>query len=681
MGSRWGSYVFWSRIYCALICLWGICACWSLNDEVMALSKFRARIDSDPYGALANWKPDDLDPCDWVGVQCIDNSVQMLNLSGLSLEGTLAPELGKLSNLRYLVLCKNKFSGPIPQELGDLIKLELLDLRDNSLTGSVPAEIDKMLFLKDLFLSVNNFELNVPQDLGKLELLSETQLVDDHTSHEVAENCSMNRKLGHCVWQSNFKLCNMAQSLVIPIKGAITKYLNSLTLPLFKLQKRHGYKKNCLDNEPSESATAQIRRKLLDQSSNLAASPFRGGPTKQIISLPTTLSSGAFPAISNTSHNPSPVPLPSPASSGNESNQQPSAKDKASGDAWKYIIIILGVLVLVIVAVAIFCLWNKRAVKAVRPWKTGLSGQLQKAFVTGVPKLNRAELEVACEGFSNIVINLPQATVYKGTLSDGTEIAVSSTLIASAQDWSKNMEIDYRKKIDTMSRIKHKNFINLIGYCDEEEPFNRMMVTEYVPNGSLFEHLHAEGLEHLNWPTRMRIIMGVAYCLQHMHHDLNPPIAHCKLDSHSVLLTDCFAAKIAQSMLTLPIEGKNSELSFDAEANVYCFGKLLFEIISGKLPDDKEQEQLEKLAGEFSNGKRYINYMIDPSLNSFKVKELDVIYEVIHQCTQPNPSLRPTMKDITSKLRDVIGFSPDMAAPGLSPLWWAELQILSEEAT
>ncbi|XP_028764779.1 protein MALE DISCOVERER 2-like [Neltuma alba] len=689
MGSRCGSYVLWSRIYSALICLWGIHACWSLNDEVMALLKFRARIDSDPHGTLANWKPDDLDPCDWVGVQCVDTKVQMLNLSGLSLEGTLAPELGKLSNLKYLVLCKNNFSGTVPKELGDLTKLELLDLRDNSLTGSVPAEISKMLFLKELSLFGNNIEVTVPQDLGKVELLSKPQLVDNHTSHQTAELGCMNRKLGHCVWQSNFKEWNMRQSLVIPIKGAITKCLNSLTLPLFKLQNYHNYEENCFDNQPSESAVAQIRRKLLDQSSNLAAAPFSGGSAKQIISLPTTLSSGAFPAILNTSknQNQSSAPLPSPASSGNETNQQPSAEDKASGDAWKYIIIISGVLVLVIVAVAIFCLWNKRAVKAIRPWKTGLSGQLQKAFVTGVPKLNRAELEVACEDFSNIVTSLPNCTVYKGTLSSGVEIAVSSALISSAQDWSKNMEISYRKKIDTLSRVNHKNFINLIGYCEEEEPFTRMMVTEYAPNGSLFEHLHVEGLEHLDWNARMRVIMGVAYCLQYMHHDLNPPIAHSNLDSQSVLLTDDFAAKVAQVMFTPSTEdksnSKNSELSFnsDPETNVYCFGKLLFEIISGKLPDCEEQGQLEKLAGEFSNGKRSISYMIDPSLESFKEKELDVVCEVIHQCTQPNPSLRPTIKDITSKLRDVIGISPDQAAPRLSPLWWAELEILSEEAT
>lgn len=47
-------------------------------------------------------------------------------------------------------------------------------------------------------------------------------------------------------------------------------------------------------------------------------------------------------------------------------------------------------------------------------------------------------------------------------------------------------------QIDTLSKVNHKNFVNLIGYCVEEEPFTRIMVFEYAPNGTLFEHLHSK---------------------------------------------------------------------------------------------------------------------------------------------------------------------------------------------
>lgn len=130
------------------------------------------------------------------------------------------------------------------------------------------------------------------------------------------------------------------------------------------------------------------RRKLLDQSSNLAAAPFSGAPTTEISSVPSTLSSGAFPAVPDAkkSQNQSPPPLHLPSASphASDGNQQHSANG-ASGNLWLYIIIIavVAVVVLVIVVIVILCIWRKRTAKVISPWKTGISGQLQKAFITG----------------------------------------------------------------------------------------------------------------------------------------------------------------------------------------------------------------------------------------------------------------------------------------------------------
>jgi hypothetical protein len=66
---------------------------------------------------------------------------------------------------------------------------------------------------------------------------------------------------------------------------------------------------------------------------------------------------------------------------------------------------------------------------------------------SGIPSLKRGELEVACEYFSNIIGSLQDETIYKGTLSSGVEIAVVSSAATSAQDWSKNMQAQFRKKV------------------------------------------------------------------------------------------------------------------------------------------------------------------------------------------------------------------------------------------
>lgn len=75
-----------------------------------------------------------------------------------------------------------------------------------------------------------------------------------------------------------------------------------------------------------------------------------------------------------------------------------------------------------------------------------------------------------------------------------------------------------------------------------------------------------------------------------------------------------------------------------------------------------------------------VNSLIDPTLKSFKNNELDVICEVIGGCIQQDARKRPSIKEIVQKLREVIDISPETAAPRLSPLWWAELEILSAEA-
>ncbi|KAJ7968715.1 putative Receptor protein kinase [Quillaja saponaria] len=717
MGVRWNQFGFWFQSVLGLILLWGIRDCWSVNDEGLTLLEFRSRVTSDPYDALSNWNHHDSDPCTWLGVHCVNGKVQKLDLNGLSLEGTLVPELGKLSHLKYLVLCKNHFYGTIPKDIEGLLKLELLDLRGNNLTGSIPEEISRMLSLKHLLLCDNKFEGSISLELEKDRLPSKLQVDDNITpSMETGIGC-LNRKFGHCLWHSNFKKWNKADSLIIPYKGALTRYLNSLPLPLplFKLVKDtlNSHQDDGTDNLPSSSMPHNLqnvenlfnfsRRRLLEQSSNLPAAPLSVGPTQQILALPSSRSSGAFPAVPNDKKQ-SPLPSPAdhntsnpdksthnPSGFGTQTNQQHQA-DGTPGNLWKYIIFISGIVFFIIAAAVVLCMWKSRGATTIGPWKTGLSGQLQKAFVTGVPKLNRAELETACEDFSNIIDTFEGCTIYKGTLSSGVEIAVASTEIASSKDWSKNFEMTYRKKIDTLSRVNHKNFVNLLGYCEEEEPFTRMMVFEYAPNGTLLEHLHVKEVEHLDWTSRMRIIMGTAYCLQYMHHDLNPPVAHSGLSSAAIFLTDDYASKIVEvsfgkkvASAQTPVEDESGHSVLpplaDPETNIYDFGILLLEIISGKLPYSKEQGHLVNWAAEYLNDKRSISYLIDPTLKSFKNNELDVICEVIKDCIQSDPRLRPTMRDITSKLREVISISPDQAVPRLSPLWWAELEILSVEAT
>ncbi|XP_019170173.1 PREDICTED: protein MALE DISCOVERER 2-like isoform X3 [Ipomoea nil] len=689
MGVRLTAHGGIQFLYHALLILaLHIHGCCSLNSEGLALLKFQERVVYDPYGVFLNWNSDDCDPCLWTGVRCFDGKVEMLDLSGYDLKGTLAPELGNLPHLKSLVLSRNHFSGVVPQEIGQLEMLEVLDLRDNSLNGRIPAQIGGLHLLRSLLLCNNGFEGNVPLEIGKLELLTDLQFDTNVISTGTG---FIHRKLGRCICRSSGRPLKKMGFYLAPIKGILIRYLNLVSIFNFGKGFLHGNCSYCFEDQSTASSRlhAITRRKLAEQANNLAAAPANGGAQLGKISpQPFSRSSGSFPAVPGTKPKPpqSPPPSRDPKQHSKPNSKKPDNQD--SGFPWKYIVAILCGVLLLIIALVIICICRSRAARNIGPWKTGLSGQLQKAFVTGVPKLNRPELEAACEDFSNIIRTNEVNTSYKGTLSSGVEIAVVSTSLAALNDWSKRSELTFRKKIDTLSRINHKNFLNLIGYCAEEEPFTRMMVFEYAPNGTLSEHLQDQELEHLDWSARMRIVMGVAYCLQYMHN-LNPPLSHSNMTSDNIFLTDDYASKIGEITFwdeftdkTKLGENEDSELPPlpEPETNIYSFGLMLLEIISGKLTYTEEQGPILNWATPFLNDKQNINKLIDPTLKSYKDNELAVICEVIQECVQQDTRTRPTINEVISKLREVLGISPEAAVPRLSPLWWAELEILSAEA-
>lgn len=681
----------------------------SLNSEGLALLSFRKRVTLDPFSALSDWNPINSHHCKWPGVQCEDNKVQVLYLSGLLLEGTLAPELGNLTNLKSLILSNNHFSGVIPKQFGQLAYLEVLDLRNNDLFGQIPTEIEQLFFLKRLLLYNNNFEGNIPAEIGNLNLLNDVEF-DANLTHHLGEGFyCLNRKIVKCERLDGINLLRKVDSTSIPIEGTINDkrgWSASIdshdSLP--SITRSHVIQDVHEDNEIGASLSRRLGEESMSSSNNLEAALIDIEEPLNLIYHQIEGSSGSFSAIPIFKHTFSPPPpiasipaaqspdhkISSSAPEQNTSTTKTPDHTVNSSTTKKYISGIGGGAFLLITFVAIlFFGCRQKASRAIIPWKTGLSGQLQNALVKGVPKLNRSELETACEDFSNIVQTNDQIIIYKGTLSNSTQIVVVSTTIPSIKEWTQRSQIIFRKMINTMSRVNHKNFLNLIGYCEEDECFSRMMVFEYALNGTLAEHL--QDVKDLDWGTRMKIGMGICYCLQYMHN-LNPPIPHSNVNSGVIYLTEEFTAKIGEvcfwsdflrkSNSSHHISTESCELPSheDIETNVYDFGIILLELLSGKPAHSRDGGSLMDWASQHLNDKNSYKHIADLSLKSFKESEFTVICEVIHDCTQLDAKKRPNMNEITSKLRSILDISPESATSRLSPLWWAELEILSSES-
>ncbi|KAJ6690133.1 hypothetical protein OIU85_006415 [Salix viminalis] len=184
---------------------------------------------------------------------------------------------------------------------------------------------------------------------------------------------------------------------------------------------------------------------------------------------------------------------------------------------------------------------------------------------------------------------------------------------------------------------------------------------------------------------RLRIAIGMAYCLEHMHQ-LNPPLAHSNLNSLMISLTEDYASKISNFTFSNGIIANEMELSGKKfpdvplalpESDVYNFGVLLFEMVTGRLPYPVDDVSLEDWASDYLRGYQPLREKVDPTLESFEEEKLERIGEVIKSCVHPDPKRRPTMAEVTGRLREITSLTPDAAIPKLSPLWWAELEILS----
>ncbi|GMH25573.1 hypothetical protein Nepgr_027416 [Nepenthes gracilis] len=676
MVGGWKTYEIKLSCFMLLAVLSEIQQCCSLDLQGLALMEFHERINDDPYGALSNWNLNQTEPCLWSGVHCMDGKVQMLNLSGFSLQGTLSPGLRKLRFMRSLMLSTNRLSGSIPKEFGELKLLESLDLRFNNLTGTIPLEIRGLPSLKCLLLVGNNFHGGFPNEVEKLDL---------HIEHPYDQNLKSDAAVvNRDIYKKNGRRC-----LTYSTSNFLTIIIN-----LLHLRNDIGNDLFCADGEncshnSSGQAEETAGRQLLVKANNLRAAPSNSdksfGHNDSVIRTGalTVLRTGAFPVLMS---DPPPPPLnlfP------HISHQQP-AKD---GFFIRALVITISTAGLVFIFLLGFLLIPRYTIaKARRAQKAVLLQRLSKVFVTGVPKLDFLELESACEEFSNVVDSYPGCLVHKGILSSGVEIAVVSSTISSFVHWPDRLQKKFEKKIEDLSRVNHKNFVNLLGYCEDDHAFVRVMVFEYAPNGKLHERLHGEDPEHLDWLSRMRIIMGIAYCLEHMHHELNPPFVLQILRADTILLTDNNAAKIAEmsfwSESLTKEQNSDEELgcpcsdhpSPSLEDNVYSFGVLLLEIIMGRSLSNGASVDM-TWAAEYLSDEKKQSCLVDPNLKSFKKKELEIVCEVILECIVDDAGQRPTMKETTAKLKAVLNISPEAATSRMSPLWWAELELLSIEST
>lgn len=639
-----------------------------VSNEVWALTAFKEAIYEDPYLVLADWNGLDPTPCGWTGVFCSStrDHVVKLNISGLSLKGFIAPELGLLINLQELILHGNNLIGTIPKEIGLLKNLKVLDLGANQLTGSIPSELGNLTSIVKINLQSNGLTGTLPPELSNLKSLQELRLDRNKLqgTFPSADRTDFGPKY-HGMYTSNANATGFCRSSQLKVAdfshnffvGSIPKCLQHLP--------RTSFQGNCLqDKDPKQRPTGQC---------------------------------GASPVKSHS--NP-------PVSTKHKSVKDGAKHSKASKPAWLLALEIVtgtmaGAVFLTVLFTSLKRCYNRPSM--IIPWKKSASDKdrlavyIDSEMLKDIHRFNRQELEVACEDFSNIIGSSCDSLVYKGTMKGGPEIAVISFCIKEEQ-WTGYHELYYQREVADLARLNHENTGKLLGYCRESSPFTRMLVFEYASNGTLYEHLHsvyADGeSSQLSWTRRMKIIIGIARGLRYLHTELNPPFTISELNSNAVYLTENFSPKLVDfeswKMILARSEKNSSSINnngavcvlpnsiearhLDIKGNVYAFGILLLEIISGRPPFCKDTGSLVDWAREYLEVPEVMPYMVDSQLKHFEYQDLKTVCEVATLCLNSDPLQRPSMEELCGMLESRINLSV-AAELRSSSLAWAELAL------
>ncbi|GAA0180620.1 transmembrane signal receptor [Lithospermum erythrorhizon] len=507
----------------------------------------------------------------------------------------------KSKRVTSLSLPNHKLSGSLSPDIGKLQYLQFIALHDNFLYGTIPSELGNCSELQSLYLQNNYLSGRIPSELGNISQLQCLDLSSNSLSGSIPSSLGKLNKL---------KVLNVSTNFLsgkIPSEGRIATFPNN------------SFFGNRLCGEQLEALCK-----------NEDGSTFSLAP-----------------------------------------NSAQNSKKRYSGRLLISASATVGALLLV----ALMCFWGcflyKRLGKNdVQSLAVDVSGGASIVMFHGDLPYSSKDIIKKLETLNeeHVIGSGGFGTVYRLAMDDGNVFALKRIV-----NVSEGFDRFFGRELEILGSIKHRYLVNLRGYC--YSPTSKLLIYDFLPGGSLDDVLH-ERSERLDFDARLNIIIGAAKGLAYLHHDCSPRIIHRDIKSSNILLDSNFEARVSdfglakllgdeESHITTIVAGTFGYLAPEymqsgratEKTDVYSFGVLVLEIISGKRPTDASFiEKGLNIVGwlNFLVTENRPKEIVDPDSEGVQAETLDVLLSLAIQCVSSAPEDRPTMHRVVQRLESEV---------------------------
>ncbi|CAA3020158.1 probable LRR receptor-like serine threonine-kinase At1g06840 [Olea europaea subsp. europaea] len=638
-----------------------------------------------------------------------------MSLRNCSLQGPI-PNWSNLSSIAYIDLSLNQLNGSIPA--GGLSEnITTIDLSYNNLNGTIPASFSRLPFLQKLALANNSLSGSVPSTIWLSRTLNESERLSLDFQNNMFSDISGSRVLppnvtvslrgnplcsrgnlvqfcgpqdkgfGNILNKTNGSVCvascpppyelappspdsscfcaaplRIGYRLKSPGFSDFRPYINTFKGYLSDGMELHIYQLVIDSAEWQDGPRLRMYLKIFPVYVNNSTFKFNDSEVGRIRSLfsgwniPDNDVFGPFELLNFTLSDPY----------GNESSSSSGISKGALAG------IILGAIagsVTLTAVVALFIL-KKHMKKYHIASKQRRSSRIS-IRIDGVKDFTYGEMAQATDNFadSSFVGQGGYGKVYKGILADGTMVAIKRAQVGSLQG-----DKEFLNEIELLSRLHHRNLVQLMGYCDEEG--EQMLIYEFMSNGSLRDHLSGKTKLPLSFNMRVRIALGSAKGILYLHTEANPPIFHRDIKSTNILLDPKFIAKVADfglsrlapvpeleggipSYVSTVVKGTPGYLDpeyflthkLTDKSDVYSLGVVFLELLTGMHPISHGKNIVREVNIAYRSS--MIFSIIDEGMGSYPSECVEKFINLALKCCQDETDSRPSMTEVVRELENI----------------------------